>query len=427
MRALLCGARHAFHAAATRQRSPRIHCPTSPDAASRPSAPSCPRSYAARGAIAITQPRRVAAITIAQRVARERGCALGGLVGYSVRFDDMCAQRLLQRARATSRPPRSRRLVTPPAPTLPRAWRARPLRAPPSRAPRRVRTERGGPTKLKYITDGMLVREAIADPQLAAYAAVLLDEVHERSVQTDVLCAVVRAAQRSRAALLAAARAGGPAGRPPPPPPLKVVVMSATLEMGTFSAFFGGAPCLRVRGRAHAVSVHYCVSAQSDYVEAAVAAALQVHCEEFGLALDAPAGAQPAPGGDGADGDILVFLTGAEEIESCARLLLERSARLPAQCPKLLPCPMYAALSPAAQLRALQPAPPGVRKAILATTIAETSLTVPGVRYVVDCGYTKSRRFVAEKGVDALQARARSCPFLARVSGFVVPSCHVFM
>ena len=183
--------------------------------------------------------------------------------------------------------------------------------------------------------------------------------------------------------------------------------MSATLEMATFSAFFGGAPCVHVRGRSHPVTCFYAAAPLDDYVEAAVTATLQVHCEEAGLRLDAGRDELPARAGDGADGDILVFLTGAEEIEAAAQLLNARARRLPAGCPKLLPCPMYAALSPAAQLRALEPAPRGVRKAILATTIAETSLTVPGVRYVIDSGLTKSRRFHAGKGVDTLQARAR--------------------
>jgi HrpA-like RNA helicase len=317
--------------------------------------------YGSRGTIGVTQPRRVAAITIAARVAREMGCALGGLVGYSVRFDDKTDPRL---------------------------------------------------TKLKYITDGMMVREAIADPLLSRYSVILLDEVHERSVQTDVLCAIVKGAQAQRRAALARARAGAPRPVRPPPPPLKVVVMSATLEMRTFSEYFGGAPCLHVRGRTHAVGVYYALAQLDDYVEAAVTATLQVHCEEAGFRLDEDAGAGAGAGagaaaagvgGDGADGDILVFLTGAEEIEACARLLDERAKALPAHCPKLLPCPMYAALSPAAQLQALAPAPRGVRKAILATTIAETSLTVPGVRYVIDCGLTKSRRFHAGKGIDLLQ------------------------
>ncbi|KAJ1624625.1 hypothetical protein T492DRAFT_1147846 [Pavlovales sp. CCMP2436] len=222
--------------------------------------------YTARGVIAITQPRRVAAITIAQRVAREMGCPLGGLVGYSVRFDDMTDRRL---------------------------------------------------TKLKYITDGMLVREAIADPMLSAYGAVILDEAHERSVQTDVLCAIVKSAQAARREALAAVRAGGKGGggggggkRGPPPNALKVVVMSATLEMSVFSDFFSMAPCVHVRGRSFPVTCLYALSPLSDYVEAAVTATLQVHCEEAGFALDAPSDTQAGAGGDGADGDILVFLTG---------------------------------------------------------------------------------------------------------------------
>lgn len=297
--------------------------------------------FSRRGAIAVTQPRRVAAITVAQRVAAEMRVPLGGLVGYTVRFDDRSSRR---------------------------------------------------ETRIRYITDGMLLREALQDPLLGQYACVVLDEVHERSVQTDILCAVAKGAQAARAAQ--PGRAG----------PLTLIVMSATLDMAAFSAYFGGAPCLHIRGRSHPVAVYYSLAPVGDYVEAVVTAALQVHAEEAGFALDGGVDPELARArGDGGDGDILIFLTGQEEIEAAARLIGERCKRLPPHVPALLPCPMYAALSPAAQLRALDPAPAGVRKAILATTIAETSLTVPGVRYVVDCGLTKARVFHAAKGVDTLQ------------------------
>lgn len=280
--------------------------------------------------VAVTQPRRVAAVTVARRVAGERGGGVGGEVGYRVRFDD-----------ATS-----------------------------------------AATRLVYMTDGMLLRDALLDPSLARYGVVLLDEAHERTVATDVLLGLVKRAQAARAA---AAATAGPTTKPPPPPPLRVVVMSATLDASKFAAYFGGARVVHVEGRAFPVAQFYAAAPLPSYVDAAVRAAVQAHADE-------------------APGDVLVFLTGSDEIEAAARLLRDRVAAVagPPAARTALVVPLYAALAPAAQAAAFDPAPPSTRKIILATNVAETSVTLPGVRYVIDAGLVKARTYAPAAGADAL-------------------------
>jgi len=268
-------------------------------------------------AVAVTQPRRVAAVSLARRVAEEVGCELGAAVGYSVRFDDAS----------------------------------------------------GPETRIRYVTDGLLLREALSDPLLSRYAVVVVDEAHERSVHTDVLLGLLRGLLPLR------------------PNDFRLVVTSATLDADAFLAFFGGAGPTRgarVLGRQHPVSLRYTQSPEEDYLDGALLTCLQVHSEA------------PLPG------DILVFLTGSEEIEALARLLRDRAAALPASAPRLLPVPLFAAQSNEAQAAVFEPAPAGCRKVVLATNIAETSLTIPGVRTVVDCGLAKQRSFSARTGAESL-------------------------
>ncbi|GAB4816131.1 hypothetical protein N2152v2_003177 [Parachlorella kessleri] len=273
--------------------------------------------FAKDKAIACTQPRRVAAMTVAQRVAEEMGVQLGQEVGYSIRFED-CSS---------------------PA------------------------------TRIKYLTDGMLLREALLDPLLRNYKVVILDEAHERTVHTDVLFGLLKGVLAKRK------------------DDFRLVVMSATLDVAAFCRYFNGAKAAYVQGRQFPVDVLYTATPEDSYVDAAITASLQIHCDE-------------AEGGD-----ILVFLTGQEEIESCERLIRERAAQLPPdpRRPDLLVLPIYAALPPEQQLRVFQPPPEGTRKVILATNIAETSITISGVRFVVDTGFVKARSYSAKLGADLLQ------------------------
>ncbi|XP_056451575.1 ATP-dependent RNA helicase DHX33-like [Gadus chalcogrammus] len=271
-----------------------------------------------QGVIAITQPRRVAAISLAGRVAEETRTSLGKLVGYTVRFEDVTSSE----------------------------------------------------TKLKFMTDGMLLREAIGDPLMLRYTVVVLDEAHERTMHTDVLFGVVKTAQRRRRELNKV--------------PLKVIVMSATMDVDLFSDYFNKSPVLYLEGRQHPIQIYYTKQPQSDYLQAALITIFQIH--------------QEAPPSH----DILVFMTGQEEIEALARTCRDISKHLPDGCGPMLVIALYASLPPAQQLRVFQPAPKGCRKVILSTNIAETSVTISGIKYVIDTGMVKSKRFNPDSGLEIL-------------------------
>ncbi|XP_071838342.1 ATP-dependent RNA helicase DHX33-like [Apostichopus japonicus] len=271
--------------------------------------------------IACTQPRRVAATTIAARVAAEMGVQLGDTVGYTVRFDDTTSSQ----------------------------------------------------TKLKFMTDGMLLREAILNPLLSRYGIIILDEAHERTVHTDVLFGIVKAAQRQR--------------QVDNKNPLKVVVMSATMDVDHFSNYFSKAPVLYVQGRQHPIQLMYASKAQSDYIYAALVTIFQIHQE------------YPA------NEDILVFLTGQEEIEGVSRAVTDVAKDLPSESPGLIVCRLYAALPQAIQRKVFQTTPVGQRKVILATNIAETSITIPGIKHVIDTGRVKAKSYVPGSGVDMLKVQ----------------------
>ncbi|KAM3654679.1 LOW QUALITY PROTEIN: pre-mRNA-splicing factor ATP-dependent RNA helicase DHX16-like, partial [Ammospiza maritima maritima] len=246
--------------------------------------------------IGVTQPRRVAAMSVAARVAVEMGTKLGNEVGYSIRFEDCTSER----------------------------------------------------TVLKYMTDGMLLR-VLTEPDLASYSVIMVDEAHERTLHTDVLFGLIKDIARFR-------------------PQLKVLVASATLDTERFSAFFD-APVFRIPGRRFPVDIYYTKAPEADYLEACVVSVLQIHVT------------QPP-------GDILVFLTGQEEIEACVELLQERCRRLGSRLPELLVLPIYANLPSELQARIFQPTPPGA-KVVVATNIAETSVTIDGIVYVLDPGFCK--------------------------------------
>jgi HrpA-like RNA helicase len=270
------------------------------------------------GAVACTQPRRVAALTVARRVAEERGVVLGKEVGYSIRFDDT---------------------------TTPR--------------------HKPGGTQIKFVTDGVLLRETMGDQHLSRYSVVIVDEAHERSLHTDILFALLKGIQRDSAARRidasddapnGAGRGAGRGSRRVRARPLRIVIMSATLDAHLYARFFADertgfdAPIVRVRGRQHPVDVFYAPEAQQDYVTAVMSTVVQIHIDE--------------PMVDGA-GNVLVFLTGQHEIESVRGALEERAAKLRQAHPRgcgVDICAIYAAMPSEQQLRAFAPAPAGFRK-----------------------------------------------------------------
>ncbi|EEB08731.1 ATP-dependent RNA helicase Prh1 [Schizosaccharomyces japonicus yFS275] len=268
--------------------------------------------FSREGCVAITQPRRVAAVNLARRVAQEQGSKLGDTVGYSIRFDD-CSSRS---------------------------------------------------TRIKYMTDGMLLRELINDPLLSNYHTVILDEAHERTLLTDMLLGFVKKIIKKR-------------------PALRVIVMSATLDAERFSDFFDGAEICFISGRQYPVQVHYTYAPEVDYVDAALRSVFQLHTQ------------LPA-------GDILVFLTGQDEIEALESVIKDYSKQLPPNVPQLHVCPLFASLPQEQQMQVFQPAPPNHRKVVLATNIAETSITISGIRYVIDTGLAKVKQYNARLGLESL-------------------------
>ena len=276
--------------------------------------------------VGCTQPRRVAAMSVAKRVAEEVGCRLGTEVGYTIRFEDCTSQQ----------------------------------------------------TKIKYMTDGMLLRECLVDPKMYRYSVIILDEAHERTVATDVLFGLLKKACKDR-------------------PDLKLIVTSATLDAERFSSYFFDCPILTIPGRTYPVEILYSKEPESDYLDSALMTTIQIHLSE------------PA-------GDILVFLTGQEEIDTACEILYERMKSLGPTVPELIILPVYSALPSEMQSKIFEPTPPGSRKVVLATNIAETSITIDGIFYVIDPGFVKQNSYDAKLGMDSLivvpisqaQARQRS-------------------
>lgn len=214
----------------------------------------------------------------------------------------------------------------------------------------------------------------------------ILDEAHERTIHTDVLFGVVKAAQRKR---MTKERR------------LKIIVMSATLTAEAFSNYFNNAKVLYIQGRQFPVQIMYTVSPQPDYLNSAVISILQLHEEQE-------------------NGDILVFLTGREEIESMQSILAQCRELFPSNWSDILVCPLYAALPTSHQQKVFVETPKGVRKVILSTNIAETSITIPGVKYVVDTGMVKARGYNPHIGLDLLCVQPVSKAQVSTVSMFYV-------
>jgi HrpA-like RNA helicase len=278
------------------------------------------------GGIAVTQPRRVAAIGAAHRVASERGGgSVGGEVGYTVRLESECS----------------------------------------------------AATRIKFLTDGCLLRECLLCPTLDQYSVVILDEAHERSVATDLMFTLLKRAAAKR-------------------PNMRVVVTSATLDHVKFAAYFNRCPSIIVPGRQFPVEVHW-ESAGGRGVKTANLAR-SVATAVVNLHMQEPRG------------HILGFLTGQAEVEKACSLvvsMLRELEELGEEPPEfdiwIMPC--YGAMTASQQADIFKPVPDTTRKVILATNIAETSITVDGIRFVVDGGFVKHNTYMPSSGMSTLQVQ----------------------
>ena len=261
-----------------------------------------------RGRVGCTQPRRIAAASVARRVAEELQCEVGSLVGYQVRFDNHTSEH----------------------------------------------------TQLKFMTDGILLEEMQANPDLRQYHTIILDEAHERSLNIDFLLGYLK--------LLLARRKD-----------LRVIISSATLDAGEFATFFDNAPIINVEGRTFPVEIHYLPPQQEDEeLSHSVCRAVQ-WLDEYDDR-----------------GDVLVFLPGEREIRDAADKLSGMNLR------QTQILPLFARLGLAEQQRIFHP-DNRCRRIVLATNVAETSLTIPGIIYVIDSGLARISRYSAQRQVQRLQ------------------------
>ncbi|XP_078336067.1 putative ATP-dependent RNA helicase DHX35 isoform X2 [Crassostrea virginica] len=275
--------------------------------------------------IGVTQPRRVAAVTVATRVAEERGALLGDEVGYVIRFDD------------TSDPTR---------------------------------------TRIKFLTDGMMIREIMEDPLLKKYSVVMLDEAHERTLNTDLIMGLLRKIQKKRG-------------------DLRLIVTSATLDADEMKDFFNNkspenqdkdtAAILSVEGRNFPVDIHYATDPVPDYLKATVDTITKIHHQEK-------------------EGDILAFLTGQDEVETVTRQLIDvaKECIRNQSAMKMKVLPMYGSLPASEQMKVFDRCGRTTRKIVVATNIAETSITIPGIVFIVDCGFVKLKAYNPKSGVESL-------------------------
>lgn len=269
------------------------------------------------------------------RVAEEVGCEVGKEVGYSIRFEDVTS----------------------------------------------------AATRIKFLTDGLLIREALVDPLLTRYSVIMVDEAHERSISTDVLLGLLKKIRKKR-------------------PDLRIIISSATLQAKEFLDFFtqshdeqaqneDGKPAEQIgtivslEGRTYPIDTLYLESPAEDYTEKAIDVVFDIHTQE-------------------GEGDILVFLTGREEIDKAIQAVSERLIDLNAKYGPLMPLPLYAGLSSEQQMYVFDKPPDGTRKVIFSTNIAEASVTIDGIVYVIDSGFVKLRAYNPRTGIESLTATAIS-------------------
>jgi ATP-dependent helicase HrpB len=257
------------------------------------------------GEVVVLEPRRIAARLAARRVAWEMGEPVGQTIGYQVRFEEAISSR----------------------------------------------------TRVRFVTEGVLTRRLLSDPRLKGVGAVVLDEFHERHLESDLALALLKRLQQTR-------------------PDLRIIVMSATLDTGHVAEYLGGCPVLRSEGRLFEVSIrHLPYSIKS--LEAQLTEALELLITEE------------------SSGDVLAFLPGAAEIRRAMR-----ESQTVARRANLLVLPLHGDLSPAEQDRAIMPAEQ--RKVILATNVAESSVTVEGVNAVIDSGLARIATYSQWTGLPTL-------------------------
>ena len=271
--------------------------------------------------ICITQPRRVAAMSVATRVAFEMNVKCGHEVGYAIRFEENVT-------------------IT---------------------------------TKIIYMTDGIFLRYLLSDNQMSDFSVIIIDEAHERSIYTDVIFGIIKQLIKKRK-------------------DLRVIISSATLSTTKFQNYFFEAPVVQVPGRRYPVDIYYTKSPEPDYIEAAVITALQIHISQADELFKE----------ENYGGDILIFLTGQEEIELAKRMINNQLKKLRGQIPNCVVLPIYAALPSEEQAKIFLPVVRGERKIILATNIAETSITINGIAYVIDSGFCKQMCYDPRTGLETL-------------------------
>ncbi|MFC5524670.1 ATP-dependent RNA helicase HrpA [Rhodanobacter ginsengisoli] len=268
------------------------------------------------GMIGCTQPRRLAARSVARRVAEELGSPVGEIVGFQVRFNDQVSERSL----------------------------------------------------IKFMTDGILLAETQGDPWLGAYDTIIIDEAHERSLNIDFLLGYLKQLALKR-------------------PELKIIVTSATIDTARFAEHFDGAPVVEVEGRAHPVELRWRSLDEVAARQGRSKDMQQGSAEHIAAVLDEISHDDPR-------GDVLIFLPGEREIRDTHLLLSRRQYR------ETEIMPLYARLSAGDQDRVFKP---GIkRRVVLATNVAETSLTVPRIRYVIDTGTARVKRYSQRSQLERL-------------------------
>ncbi|CAF0862566.1 unnamed protein product [Brachionus calyciflorus] len=280
--------------------------------------------------ICVTEPRRIATINLAKRISDEKCCVLGQEVGYAIRFEDC---------------------YTP------------------------------GLTKIKFVTDGLLIRELMQNPLLPQYSVIILDEVHERNVNTDIVIGLLKKVMKKRE-------------------DLKLIVCSATVDAEEIKLYFDEgekkanktnlSTCIiSVEGRYYPIEISYLTEPCDNYIKACVTTSIGIHIDQ-----------------QDNEGDILIFLTGQDEVDEAVSALIEKATDLKnykkKNLKKLWILPLYGSLPVSEQLKVFERTPKSCRKIIVSTNIAETSLTINGIVFVVDSGFMKLKAYDSRLGSESL-------------------------